>query len=69
MAGSFGFERNHYDISMAIGELVLLPSVRNAEKDTLIVANGFSCREQITQSTARQTLHLAEVIQMAMRLE
>jgi FAD/FMN-containing dehydrogenase/Fe-S oxidoreductase len=69
MAGSFGFEKYHYDISMRIGELVLLPRIRDAEKDTLIIANGFSCREQITQSTARQTLHLAEVIQMAMRSE
>jgi hypothetical protein len=50
---------------MAIGELELLPAVRKAPADTMIVADGFSCREQITQATGRQTLHLAEVIQMA----
>src|SRR5438552_16090025 len=67
MAGSFGFEREHYDVSLRIGELVLLPAVRKAAEDTLIVANGFSCREQIAQTTGRRALHLAEVIQMAIR--
>jgi Fe-S oxidoreductase len=66
MAGSFGFEKDHYDISMQIGELVLLPAVRKATEDTLIIANGFSCREQIVQAAGRQPVHLAEVIQMAM---
>jgi FAD/FMN-containing dehydrogenase/Fe-S oxidoreductase len=66
MAGSFGFEKDHYEISMQVGELVLLPAVRNASPDTLIVANGFSCREQIAQATNRQALHLAEVMQMAL---
>jgi len=66
MAGSCGFEKDHYDISMQIGELVLLPAVRKATEDTLIIANGFSCREQIVQATGRQAVHLAEVIQMAM---
>ncbi|PYQ50084.1 MAG: FAD-binding oxidoreductase, partial [Acidobacteria bacterium] len=65
MAGAFGFEAKHYDISMRIGERVLLPRVREAERDTLIIADGFSCREQIEQATGRQTLHLAEVLQMA----
>ena len=69
MAGSFGFEKDHYDISIQIGELVLLPVVRLASPDTLIVANGFSCREQIAQVTNRNALHLAEVMQMAMRNE
>ncbi len=69
MAGSFGFEKDKYKISVAIGELELLPAVRNAAPDHLIIANGFSCREQITQCTTRQTLHLAEVIQMAMHSE
>ena len=69
MAGSFGFEKDHYDISIQIGELVLLPVVRPASPDTLIVANGFSCREQIAQVTNRNALHLAEVMQMAMRNE
>jgi FAD/FMN-containing dehydrogenase/Fe-S oxidoreductase len=66
MAGSFGFERDKYDISMAIGELELLPAVRNAPADCLIIADGFSCREQIAQSTDRHALHLAEVLQMAL---
>jgi FAD/FMN-containing dehydrogenase/Fe-S oxidoreductase len=66
MAGSFGFERDKYDISMAIGELELLPAVRAAAADCLIIADGFSCREQIAQGTDRHALHLAEVLQMAL---
>jgi Fe-S oxidoreductase len=66
MAGAFGFEKNHYDISMKVGERVLLPAVRNAPKETLIIADGFSCREQIAQSTDRRALHLAQVIQIAL---
>ncbi len=66
MAGSFGFERDKYDISMAVGELELLPAVRSVPADCLIIANGFSCREQIAQGTDRQALHLAEVLQMAL---
>jgi FAD/FMN-containing dehydrogenase/Fe-S oxidoreductase len=65
MAGAFGFEEKHYDLSMKIGERVLLPMVREADRDTLIIANGFSCREQIEQSTGRKTLHFAEVLKMA----
>jgi len=66
MAGAFGFEKDHYDVSIKCGERVLLPAVRNAAKDTLIIANGFSCQEQIAQTTDRQALHLAQVIQMAL---
>ena len=51
MAGSFGFEASHYDVSVAVGERVLLPAVRQAEDDTLIIADGFSCREQIAGLT------------------
>jgi Fe-S oxidoreductase len=65
MAGPFGFEKGKYAISQAIGERVLLPAVRQAEPDTLIVSDGFSCREQILQSTGREALHLAEVMQRA----
>jgi hypothetical protein len=65
MAGSFGFEREKYVLSVAIGELERLPAVRKASPDCLVIADGFSCREQIAQCTGRQTLHLAEVIQMA----
>jgi FAD/FMN-containing dehydrogenase/Fe-S oxidoreductase len=66
MAGSFGFEHDKYDISAAIGELELLPAVRKAPDDWLIIADGFSCREQIAQGTSRRALHLAEVLQMAL---
>jgi FAD/FMN-containing dehydrogenase/Fe-S oxidoreductase len=67
MAGSFGFERDKYDISIAIGELELLPAIRQAPADWLIIADGFSCREQIAQSTGRRALHLSEALQMALR--
>jgi FAD/FMN-containing dehydrogenase/Fe-S oxidoreductase len=67
MAGAFGFEKEKYEVSKAIGELELLPAVRKAPTDWLIVADGFSCREQIAQETDRQALHLAEVLQMALR--
>ena len=69
MAGAFGFEKEKYDVSVAIGELELLPAVRRASAETLIIADGFSCREQIAQCTNRRALHLAEVIQMAARDE
>jgi Fe-S oxidoreductase len=65
MAGTFGFERAHYDVSMACGERVLLPAVRAASPGALIVADGFSCQEQIAQGAGRRPLHLAEVMQMA----
>ena len=60
MAGSFGFEHDKYDISAAIGELELLPAVRKAPPDWLIIADGISCREQIAQGTGRHALHLAK---------
>jgi len=66
MAGSFGFHHDKYDISTAIGELELLPAVRKAPPDWLIIADGFSCREQIAQGTDRHALHLAEVLQLAL---
>jgi Fe-S oxidoreductase len=65
MAGSFGFEAEHYDVSMKVGELTLLPAVRRAGADTLIVADGFSCREQIAQATGRRAVHLADALQFA----
>ncbi|HEU0025763.1 MAG TPA: FAD-linked oxidase C-terminal domain-containing protein [Ktedonobacterales bacterium] len=67
MAGAFGFEREHYQISVDVGERVLLPAVRAADERTLVLTDGFSCREQITQVTGRHTLHLAEALQMALR--
>ncbi|MBV9596239.1 MAG: FAD-binding oxidoreductase [Chloroflexi bacterium] len=67
MAGAFGFEPgDHYDVSIKAGERVLLPAVRKAPPDTLVIADGFSCREQIAQCTGRRGLHLAEVLQMAL---
>jgi Fe-S oxidoreductase len=66
MAGSFGFEKNHYEVSIASGERILLPAVREADQDTFIIADGFSCREQIAQTTDRRALHLAEIIQLAL---
>jgi len=65
MAGAFGFEASHYDMSIACGERVLLPKVREAKPQTIVVADGFSCREQIMQTTDRQALHPAEVMRMA----
>ena len=65
MAGSFGFEAEKYDVSVKIGERVLLPAVRSAAADTLIVTDGFSCYQQIEGLTGRKALHIAEVLQMA----
>ena len=67
MAGSFGFEADHYDLSMQVGELVLLPAVRAATSDTIIVADGFSCREQIAQATGRRALHLADALRLGLQ--
>jgi Fe-S oxidoreductase len=66
MAGAFGFEADKYDVSIAVGERVLLPAVRKAAKDTLLIANGFSCRTQVQETTDRQALHIAEVMKMAL---
>jgi FAD/FMN-containing dehydrogenase/Fe-S oxidoreductase len=66
MAGSFGFDREKYDVSMAIAERSLLPAVRDADDETLIVADGFSCREQVWQGTGRKPVHLSQVLRMAM---
>jgi FAD/FMN-containing dehydrogenase/Fe-S oxidoreductase len=66
MAGAFGFAEEHYDLSMKLGERVILPLVRESADETLIIANGFSCREQIEQGTGRKTLHLAEVLRMGL---
>ena len=67
MAGAFGFEKGEkYAMSIAVGELELLPRVRRAARETIIVAEGFSCREQIAQETDRHALHPAELLRMAM---
>src|SRR5207247_4252727 len=65
MAGPFGFAADTFAISQAIGERVLLPAVRRAPAETLIVSDGFSCCEQIEQAPGRRALHLAEVILLA----
>jgi FAD/FMN-containing dehydrogenase/Fe-S oxidoreductase len=67
MAGAFGFEKETCDMSLAIGELELLPAVRRAPSDWMIIADGFSCREQIEQCTGRKTQHLTEVIRAGLR--
>jgi FAD/FMN-containing dehydrogenase/Fe-S oxidoreductase len=66
MAGSFGFDKRHYGVSMDVGERVLLPAIREAPAETLIVANGFSCREQIRHGTGRRAHHFAEVVSQAL---
>ncbi len=62
LAGNFGFERGHYELSQAVGERVLLPAVRAADPATAIVADGFSCRTQISQGTDRRPVHLAQLL-------
>ena len=70
MAGSFGFKPEHYELSIAAGEKGgLLPAVRAADTDTLIISNGYSCREQIAQTGGRRALHIAEVARMALEDE
>jgi FAD/FMN-containing dehydrogenase/Fe-S oxidoreductase len=66
MAGPFGFERDKFPVSQAVGERILLPAVRRAAPDTLIVSDGFSCREQISQGTGREAIHLAEALKLAL---
>ncbi len=67
MAGSFGFKPEHYEVSIRAGEKGgLLPAVRAADADTLIITNGYSCREQIAQTGERRALHIAEVARMAL---
>jgi Fe-S oxidoreductase len=67
MAGSFGFEKDKYELSVSVGEHALLPAVRRAERSTFLIADGFSCREQISELTRREALHTAEVLSLAMR--
>jgi len=67
MAGPFGFEKDKYAVSQAVGERVLLPAVRQTPAETLIVSDGFSCREQILQATGRRAVHLAEALQIALK--
>ena len=66
MAGAFGYGADTHAVSMAMGELTLLPAVRRAAPDTLIAADGFSCRHQIRDGTGRQPRHVARILQQAM---
>jgi Fe-S oxidoreductase len=67
MAGVFGFDQEHYEVSIGAGERVLLPEVRAAASETMVVASGFSCREQLAQTTNRRVWHVAEVLREAIR--
>ena len=66
MAGSFGYEKEHYDLSMKIGELVLFPSVRNADENTIIAAPGTSCRHQVKDGTGKKAKHPVEILYEAL---
>ena len=66
MAGSFGYEKEHYDLSMKIGELVLFPAIRNSSGDTIIAAAGTSCRHQIKDGTEVKALHPVEILMDAL---
>jgi FAD/FMN-containing dehydrogenase/Fe-S oxidoreductase len=66
LAGDFGFTEGHYEVSSAIGERELLPRVRAADPDTLVLADGYSCRTQIEQGAGRRALHLAEVLALGL---
>ncbi len=66
LAGNFGFERGHYDVSMACAEQALLPAVRDADPGTAVVADGFSCRLQIRQATDTEPVHLATLVRRAL---
>jgi FAD/FMN-containing dehydrogenase/Fe-S oxidoreductase len=65
MAGSWGYEAGHYEVSQACGERALFPKVRDAAPDTLVVADGFSCKTQIEQGVGRKALHVAQVLKVA----
>jgi FAD/FMN-containing dehydrogenase/Fe-S oxidoreductase len=67
MAGPFGFEKEKFAVSQAVGERVLLPAVRSASPETLIISDGFSCREQIEQATGRKPMHLADILQLGLQ--
>ena len=68
MAGGWGYESGHYDVSVACAERVLLPKVQDAPTDTIVVSDGFSCRSQIEQlGTGRRALHAAQVLALAYR--
>ena len=67
MAGTFGYEKEHYEMSLAIGEQRLFPAVRAAAPGAVVVADGMSCRHQISHGTGREARHLVEVVAQALR--
>ena len=67
MAGAFGYEKEHYDLSMKIGEMVLFPAVRGAGSEIIISAPGTSCRHHIKDGTGKQAKHPVEVMYEALR--
>ena len=66
MAGAFGYDAEHYDVSLRMGELNLLPAVRSAAADTWVIADGTSCRQQIHDGAQREALHIARVLHAAL---
>lgn len=66
MAGAFGYEAEHFELSMRMGEAALLPAVRQAPRDTVVVADGTSCRHQIADGTGRRAIHVAQVLERAL---
>ena len=66
MAGSFGYEKDHIEVSMKMAELSLLPAVRKADANTLVVADGTSCRHQIADGAQREAMHVARVLSFAL---
>ena len=67
MAGSFGYEKEHYEISLKVGELVLFPAVRNSKKNCIIAAPGTSCRHQIKDGTGVKSIHPVEILFNALK--
>ena len=66
MAGSFGYEKEHYDLSMTVGEQTLFPAIRKSPENTIIAANGTSCRHQIKDGTQREALHPITILREAL---
>jgi Fe-S oxidoreductase len=69
MAGAFGYDARHYDVSMAMAEAALLPAVRGASADTIVVADGTSCRHQIRDGAGREAWHVARVLEAGLTKE
>jgi Fe-S oxidoreductase len=69
MAGSFGYEKEHYELSIKLAEMSLAPAVRGASKDTIICASGTSCRDQIEHTTGRRAMHPIEVFADALIMD